>query len=146
MRGALLRRWLSWTTDSGVIMNAPTSRTALAVALTAGIALAGCANGPNRPVDEGYGQRDSHCQSCGVVQDVRQVDPGGGSSGVVIGAAVAAGAPGGQGGSQPADSGAAWRIVVRLDNGQYVSVVQRKGPGIRNGDYVELRDGLVYAR
>ncbi|MBB6189426.1 hypothetical protein [Rhodanobacter sp. MP7CTX1] len=127
-------------------MNAPTSRTALAVALTAGIALAGCANGPNRPVDEGYGQRDSHCQSCGVVQYVRQVDPGSGSSGVVIGPAEAAGVPGGQVEGQQDGGSTAWHVVVRLDNGQYVSVIQRKGPGIRNGDYVELRDGRVYAR
>jgi outer membrane lipoprotein SlyB len=127
-------------------MNAPIGSTALAVALTAGIALAGCANGPNRPVDEGYGQRDSHCQNCGVVQDVRQVDPASGGPGVAIGAAVTAGVPGGQTGGQQDGGSAAWRVVVRLDNGQYVSVIQRKGPGIRNGDYVELRDGRVYAR
>jgi outer membrane lipoprotein SlyB len=81
-----------------------------------------------------------------VVQDVRQVDPGNGSSGVAISATVAAGVPGGQVGGQQDGGSTAWRAVVRLDNGQYVSVIQRKGPGIRNGDYVELRDGWVYAR
>jgi outer membrane lipoprotein SlyB len=81
-------------------MNALTARGAFALASTVGIALAGCANGPHHPVDEGYGHRDSRCQSCGVVQDVRQMAPGSnGKSGVVIGAAVAAGVPGGQVGS-----------------------------------------------
>jgi outer membrane lipoprotein SlyB len=129
-----------------VIMNALTGRAALAVALIVGIALAGCADGPHHPIDEGYGQRDGRCQRCGVVQDVRQVDSGGGASGVVFRAAVAAGVPGGQVGGQQDGSGAAWRIVVRLDNGQYTSVTERASSGIRNGDYVEVRDGGVYAR
>ena len=127
-------------------MSALSGRAASAVALTVGIALIGCANGPRHPVEEGYGHRDGRCQSCGVVQDVRQVDPGSGASGMVIGAAVAAGVPGGQGGGQQDASGVAWLIVVRLDNGQHASVIQRRSPGIRIGDYVEVREGLVYAR
>ena len=127
-------------------MNAVTGRVASAIVMAVGISLVGCAGGPHRPIDEGYGLRDARCQSCGVVQDVRQVDPGSGASGMVIGAAVAAGVPGGQGGGQQDAGGAAWRIVVRLDNGQYASVIQRRSPGIRNGDYVEVREGLVYAR
>jgi outer membrane lipoprotein SlyB len=69
-----------------------------------------------------------------------------GKSGVVIGAAVAAGVPGGQAGGQRDGGGAAWHIVVRLDNGQYATVTQRESSGVRNGDYVEVRDGTVYAR
>jgi outer membrane lipoprotein SlyB len=101
-------------------MSALTGRTASAVVMTMGIALAGCADAPHRPVDEGYGQRDGRCHSCGVVQDVRQVDTDGG--------------------------GAAWHIAVRLDNGQYATVTQRESPAIRDGDYVEVRGGAVYAR
>jgi outer membrane lipoprotein SlyB len=126
-------------------MNALSGRVASTIVMTVGIALAGCSNEPRRNVDEGYGHRDGRCQSCGVVQDVRQINPGGaGASGVVIGDAVVAGVPGGEVGDQHA--GAAWRIVVRLDNGQYASVTRRESSGIRNGDYVEVRDGLVYAR
>ena len=36
--------------------------------------------------------------------------------------------------------------VVRLDNGQYATVTQRENPGVRNGDYVEVRGDHVYAR
>jgi outer membrane lipoprotein SlyB len=127
-------------------MNVLTGWAASVVVMAVGMTLAGCAGGPHHPVDKGYDQRDGPCHSCGVVQDVRQVDPGSGASGVVIGAAVAAGVPGGQAGSPQDGSGAAWRIVVRMDNGQYASATQRESFGIRNGDYVGVRHGRVYAR
>ena len=40
----------------------------------------------------------------------------------------------------------AWRIVVRLDDGQYATVTQRQNPGVRSGDYVQVSNGQVYAR
>jgi hypothetical protein len=101
-------------------MSALTGRIASAVVMTMGIALAGCADAPHRSVDEGKGQRDGRCHSCGVVQDVRQVDSGGG--------------------------GAAWHIVMRLDNGRHATVTQSGSPAICDGDYVEVRGGAVYAR
>ena len=40
----------------------------------------------------------------------------------------------------------AWRIVVRLDDGRYATVTQRENPGLRQGDYVEVRGDHVYPR
>jgi outer membrane lipoprotein SlyB len=118
----------------------------------------------------GYGA--ARCQNCGVVQDVQQVyvqDSGHGTLGAVIGAvaggvlgnqvgkgngrkaatvagAVAGGVVGNQVGKR---SGAgeipAWRVTVRLDNGQYATVTQREDPGLRVGDYAQVRGDRVYA-
>lgn len=120
-----------------------------------------------------YRNRNARCQSCGVVQDVQQVyiqgNGNGGTLGAVIGAvaggvlgntigkgdgrtaatvvgAVAGGAIGNQVGKRNDSGGTAWRIVVRMDNGQYATVTQRDNPGFRNGDYVEIRGNQVYAR
>lgn len=121
-----------------------------------------------------YGNRNVRCQSCGVVQDVQQVylDGGngnGGTLGAIIGAvaggvlgntigkgdgrqaatvvgAVGGGVIGNQIGKRNDGNGTAWRIVVRMDNGQYATVTQRQNPGLRNGDYAEVRDGQVYPR
>jgi len=165
-------------------MNALSSKFALAAAMSAGLALAGCATSPygsngsyNRgyPVQQdGYGDRNVRCQTCGVVQEVQQVyiDGGsgnGGTLGAIIGAvaggvlgnqvgkgdgrkaatvagAVAGGVVGNQIGKRNSGSEVAWRIVVRLDNGQYATVTQRENPGVRSGDYVEVRGDHVYAR
>lgn len=122
----------------------------------------------------GYGNRNGRCQTCGVVQDVQQVytdgsSGNGGTLGAIIGAvaggvlgntigkgdgrkattvvgAVAGGVVGNQIGKRNDGSSAAWRIVVRLDNGQYATVTQREDPGVRNGDYVEVNGDHVYAR
>ena len=125
------------------------------------------------PPPSGYGGRNVRCQACGVVQDVQQMyisnDTNNTALGTIIGAvaggvlgstigkgdgrtaatvvgAVAGGAVGNQVGQRSDGNGTGWRIVVRLDNGQYATVTQRPNPGVRNGDYVEVRDGLVYAR
>jgi outer membrane lipoprotein SlyB len=130
----------------GWVMNARSGRFALTFVWLAVAALAGCATGPaGGGAGEGAGARSGRCQSCGVVQDVLRVDPAGVDSfGAVTGGAMAAGAPGSQAGNQ--QGGDAWHIVVRLDNGQYVSITQHGNSGVRNGDYVELRDGKIYAR
>lgn len=123
--------------------------------------------------DNGYGNRGNRCQSCGVVQEVQQVyidgNHNGGTLGAIIGAvaggvlgnqigkgdgrkaatvggAVAGGFIGNQVGKRNDGSEPAWRIVVRLDNGQYATVTQREDPGVRNGDYVEVRSGHVYVQ
>lgn len=164
-------------------MNALTSKFVLATALTAGLALTGCATAPygnsgnyNRGYQGqqgNYGNRNVRCQSCGVVQEVQQVytdgSGNGGTIGAVIGAvaggvlgnqvgkgdgrkaatvagAVAGGVVGNQVGKRNSGSDVAWRIVVRLDDGQYVTVTQRDNPGIRSGDYVEVRGDRIYAR
>lgn len=121
----------------------------------------------------GYGSH-GRCQSCGVVQDVQQVylqggNGNGGTLGAVIGAvaggvlgnqvgkgdgrkaatvagAVAGGVIGNQVGKRNSGDTPAWRIAVRLDNGQYATVTQREDPGLRIGDYVEVRGDHVYAR
>jgi outer membrane lipoprotein SlyB len=120
------------------------------------------------------GYNNSRCQSCGVVKEVQQVytdgsSGNGGTIGAIIGAvaggvlgstvgkgdgrkaaavvgAVAGGVVGNQVGKRNDRSQPAWRIVVRLDNGQYATVTQRDNPGIRTGDYVEVRNNQVYAR
>jgi len=122
----------------------------------------------------GYGDRNVGCQACGVVQEVQQVyldgsSGNGGTLGAIIGAvaggvlgnqvgkgdgrkaatvagAVAGGVVGNQIGKRNDGSDVAWRIVVRLDNGQYATVTQRENPGVRSGDYVEVRGDHVYAR
>ena len=170
-------------------MNALSGKFALAAAMATGLALAGCATGPygnngnggnyNRGYgyqgqpSNGYDNRNSRCQGCGVVQDIQQVyvngNSNGGTLGAIIGAvaggvlgnqvgkgdgrkaatvvgAVAGGVVGNQVGKRSGGDSAAWRIVVRLDNGQYATVTQRDNPGFRNGDYVEVRGDQVYAR
>ena len=121
------------------------------------------------------GSQPGHCNTCGVVQEVQQVyvqDSGSGSGstlGAVIGAvaggvlgstvgkgdgrkaatvggAVAGGAVGSQVGKRSDGETTAWRIVVRLDDGRYATVTQRENPGLRSGDYVEIRGDRVYLR
>lgn len=123
----------------------------------------------------GYnGNGNRRCQTCGVVKDVQQVytdgsSGNGGTLGAIIGAvaggvlgntvgkgdgrkaatvagAVAGGVVGNQVGKRSGSGREAWRIDVRLDNGQYATVTQRDNPGVRNGDYVEVRNNQVYAR
>ncbi|MCX7512223.1 glycine zipper 2TM domain-containing protein [Frateuria sp. STR12] len=113
----------------------------------------------------------SRCQTCGVVQSVEQVyvqDEGHGTLGAVIGAvaggvlgnqvgkgdgrkaatvagAVAGGVVGNQVGKRSGNGEApAWRITVRLDNGQYATVTQKEDPGLRVGDYAQVRGDHVY--
>jgi outer membrane lipoprotein SlyB len=168
-------------------MNALNGKFALAAAMTAGLALAGCATGPygnnggynnggysNGSYNRGYQGQNARCQTCGVVQEVQQVytDGGngnGGTLGAIIGAvaggvlgnqvgkgdgrkaatvagAVAGGVVGNQVGKRSGGNGTAWRVVVRLDDGQYATVTQRENPNLRSGDYVEVRGDHVYAR
>ncbi len=121
-----------------------------------------------------YNNAPVRCGSCGVVQEVQQVytDDGNGSGGTLgavigavaggllgntigkgdgrkaatVGGAVAGGMVGNQMGKRNEGGGTAWRVVVRRDDGQYVTVTQRQNPGVRNGDYVEIRNGQVYLR
>jgi outer membrane lipoprotein SlyB len=123
---------------------------------------------------DSYGDRSVRCQNCGVVQEVQQVytdgtSGNGGTLGAIIGAvaggvigntvgkgdgrkvatvggAVAGGVIGNQVGKRNDGGGTAWRIVVRLDDGQYATVTQRQNPGVRSGDYVQVSNGQVYAR
>lgn len=121
-----------------------------------------------------YSNAPPRCGDCGVVQEVQQVytdnnSGNGGTLGAIIGAvaggvlgstigkgdgrkaaavggAVAGGVVGNQIGKRDDGGSTAWRVVVRRDDGQYVTVTQRENPGVRNGDYVEIRNGQVYAR
>ena len=160
-------------------MNALTRKMALATAMTAGLALAGCVtqpygnNGYYQGQSRDYSNQPTRCSTCGVVQEVQQVyvqDNGnGGTLGAIIGAvaggilgntvgkgdgrkaatvagAVAGGVVGNQVGKRSGGGDAAWRVVVRLDDGRYATVTQREDPGLRRGDYVEVRNDHVYAR
>ena len=163
---------MSSLTHKLVLVAAVTSSLALAGCVTQPY---GNGYGNHGPPPSGYGNRNIRCQTCGVVQDVQQIyiNGGGGGNGGTLGAvigavaggvlgstigkgdgrtattvvgAVAGGVIGNQVGQRKDGNGTGWRIVVRLDNGQYATVTQRPNPGVRNGDYVEVRDGLVYPR
>jgi len=131
-------------------------------------------NGYYQGSSPAYGNQPARCQTCGVVQEVQQVylqqDSGHGSTlGAIIGAvaggvlgntvgkgdgrkaatvagAVAGGMVGNQVGKRQGGESAAWRVVVRLDDGRYATVTQRENPGLRQGDYVEVRGDRVYPR
>ena len=140
-------------------MNALAGKLTFAALLASGLALGGCATQPygnSGQYNRGYSQSDSYgdrsvrCQNCGVVQEVQQVytdgtSGNGGTLGAIIGA-VAGGVIGNQVGKRNDGGGTAWRIVVRLDDGQYATVTQRQNPGVRSGDYVQVSNGQVYAR
>lgn len=121
----------------------------------------------------GYANQNVRCRTCGVVQEVQQVylqgSGNGGTLGAIIGAvaggvlgntvgkgdgrkaatvvgAVAGGVIGNKVGNANSGDTPAWRIVVRLDDGQYATVTQRENPAVRRGDYVEVRGSHVYPR
>ncbi|UGB39506.1 glycine zipper 2TM domain-containing protein [Frateuria soli] len=117
----------------------------------------------------GYGS--TRCENCGVVQDVQQVSIEGDNNatlGTVIGA-VAGGVlghqvGGGKGKQAATVAGAVaggvvghevgkrsgggqqlgWRVTLRLNNGQYATVTQKEDPGLRVGDYAQIRGDHVY--
>jgi len=130
-------------------------------------------NGYYQGQSPAYSNQPARCRTCGVVQEVQQVyvqgNGQGGTLGAIIGAvaggvlgntvgkgdgrkaatvagAVAGGVVGNQIGKRSGGEDAAWRIVVRLDDGRYATVTQRENPGLRQGDYVEVRNDHVYAR
>jgi outer membrane lipoprotein SlyB len=131
-------------------------------------------SGYYRGQPSGYSNQPARCNTCGVVQEVQQVYIQGGSGhggtlGAIIGAvaggvlgnqvgkgdgrkaatvagAVAGGVVGNQVGKRNDGDMPAWRIVVRLDDGRYATVTQRENPGLRRGDYVEVRGDHVYPR
>lgn len=163
-------------------MNSMTGKLALAAAMTAGLAIAGCAtpyrsnsgyNNGYQGQQGNYSNQRSRCNTCGVVQEVQQVyvqgSSNGGTLGAIIGAvaggvlgnqvgkgdgrkaatvvgAVAGGVVGNQVGKRNDGDEAAWRVVVRLDDGRYATVTQRENPSLRRGDYVEVRGNRVYPR
>ncbi|MEI7038002.1 glycine zipper 2TM domain-containing protein [Fulvimonas yonginensis] len=129
----------------------------------------GYPSGGYGPRGAGYGA--TRCQDCGVVQDIQQVyveEGGHGTLGAVIGAvaggvlgnqvgkgngrkaatvagAVAGGVVGNQVGKRTGNGEVpAWRVTLRLDNGQYATVTQREDPGLRVGDYAQVRGDHVY--
>ncbi|MGS0997488.1 glycine zipper 2TM domain-containing protein [Rhodanobacter sp. UC4451_H18] len=138
-------------------MTARIAKLALAASMTTGLALAGCATQPYGNSNNGYyggqssayGNQPVRCNTCGVVQEVQQVylenSGNGGTLGAIIGA-VAGGVVGNQVGKRSGADKVAWRIVVRLDDGRYATVTQRENPGLRQGDYVEVRGDHVYPR
>lgn len=130
-------------------------------------------SGYSRPAPDRNGYPSQvRCTSCGVVQEVQQVyveRKSNGTLGAVIGAvaggvlgnqigkgdgrtaatvvgAVAGGVVGNKVATRDGNSDVAWRITVRLDGGQYVTVTQPEDPRIRQGDYVEVRGNRVYPR
>lgn len=120
------------------------------------------------PAERGY-HNDHHCANCGVVTDIEQVrTEGSGVAGAVIGGVVggvaghqvgkgtgkdlatAAGAVGGAiAGHEIEQNRSAkyeYRVRVRMDNGQTVTVQQETQPPVRVGDQVQVLDGRVVPR
>jgi outer membrane lipoprotein SlyB len=147
-----------------------------AALVAASVSLAGCQPYDTRPryVDRPPppSSQGRYCQ-CGVVQDIQQVSTGGsgngGTLGAVIGAvaggvlgntigkgdgrkaatvvgAVAGGVAGNQIGKNSDRGDLAYQVSIRMDDGRYATVTQRDDPGVRPGDYVEIRGDRVYAR
>lgn len=147
--------------------------TMLAAALAvAGIGFAGCASDGYGRGGYGYGRPAPRyvCGNCGVVRDIEQlyvqrdhstlgtvigalvggalgnqVGKGDGRKAATVAGAVAGGAIGHAVGERNGAQETAWRIEVRLDDGRLAAVTQREPPdGIREGDYVEIRNDHVY--
>ena len=72
------------------------------------------------------------------------IGKGDGRTAATVVGAVAGGVVGNQIGQNASSGSNAWRIVIRLDNGQYATVTQRDDPQVRNGDYVQIANGRVY--
>ncbi|WP_458072048.1 glycine zipper 2TM domain-containing protein [Rhodanobacter sp. BL-MT-08] len=74
------------------------------------------------------------------------IGKGDGRTAATVVGAVGGGVVGNQIGrnSDGGGGGTAWRIVVRMDNGQYATVTQRENPRVPNGAYVSIHDGHVY--
>jgi outer membrane lipoprotein SlyB len=129
--------------------------------------LSGCTPPPQRQVV--YSGSSSRCEQCGVVSDIRQIETQKGSSplGMVIGGiaggvignqfgggsgktlttvagAVAGGAIGNQVGKNNGSPDVAWQVTIKLDDGRYATVTQAADPQVRPGDYVQIRNNLVY--
>jgi outer membrane lipoprotein SlyB len=135
---------------------------------TAIISAAGCVEQPPRVrYDDGGYDRHRVCGRCGVIDDVgrtyiRQNGTSGGGAvlGAIIGgvlgstigkgdgrtAATVAGAVGGGFAGNAIERNGndgdrdAWQFHVRMDNGQYATVVQYENDGLRPGDRVMIRD------
>jgi outer membrane lipoprotein SlyB len=116
-----------------------------------------------------YSGASNRCEQCGVVSDVRQIQTQkessplgmviGGIAGGVIGnqfgggsgkalttvaGAVAGGAIGNQVGKNNGGPDVAWQVTIKLDDGRYATVTQAADPQVRPGDYVQIRNNLVY--
>lgn len=121
------------------------------------------------PADSSYGYNDYRCSNCGVVTDIEQVrTEGSGVAGAVIGGVVggvaghqvgkgtgkdlatAAGAVGGAiAGHEIEQNRSAkyeYRVRVRMDNGDVVTVNQEGRPPVAVGDQVRVVDGRVVPR
>ena len=129
--------------------------------------MSGCMPPPQRQVV--YGGSSSRCEQCGVVSDVRQIQSQQGASplGMVIGGiaggvlgnqvgggrgktlatvagAVAGGAIGNEVGKNSGGPEISWQVTIRMDDGRYATVTQAADPQVRPGDYVQIRNNLVY--
>jgi len=149
------------------------TRIVLAAAVAC-VGLSACVEQPHRRYESRevvYQQSPRGCGQCGVVDDIQQVyvrkqsSPGGAILGAVIGGvlgstvghgdgrtaatvggAVAGGFVGNAVGKNQSGDDVAFQTVVRLDDGRTATVTQREDPQVRQGDYVEVRDGHVFRR
>lgn len=119
-----------------------------------------------------YGNSGRCFQGCGYVRDIRQVwldrgnhdaavlgtvigaviggalghqvGGGNGKKAATVAGAVAGGIAGHAIGENAGNSHPAWQISVQMRDGQYATVTQREQPRVRQGDYVYIRNNVVY--
>ena len=151
-----------------------TMRTTAAAALLASLALAGCATtAPAGSYNGGYnnGYSNASCYDCGTVQSIENVGRTPNATGAVLGGLVGAAATrevakdhttrsaqanraavaGAVAGAVVGNAiqnrmGTGYNLVVRMDDGRVVTVMQDDLGPIRVGSYVEVRNGRAYLR
>ena len=118
-----------------------TNATLAALMLAATAVLSGCATGPSQS-QQYYPANQPESAMYGTVDSI-QIVQGGGRTAATVAGAVAGGVVGNQveGRRQQAQ---AYQISVRLDNGEYRTVVQDSAADLRPGNRVRVVDGRVY--
>ena len=147
-------------------------RITAATAVLASLALAGCATtAPGGYYGNTGSYAPARCYDCGTVERIENVGRTPNATGAVLGGIVGAAAAreiakdrtdsegrqnsatiaGAIGGAMAGNAiqnrmGTGYNLVVRMDNGRVVTVMQDDLGPIRVGSYVEVRNGRAYLR
>ena len=147
-------------------------RITAATAVLASLALAGCATtAPGGYYGNTGGYAPARCYDCGTVERIENVGRTPNATGAVLGGIVGAAAAreiakdrtdsegrqnsatiaGAIGGAMAGNAiqnrmGTGYNLVVRMDDGRVVTVMQDDLGPIRVGSYVEVRNGRAYLR
>ncbi len=147
-------------------------RITAATAVLASLALAGCATtAPGGYYGNTGGYAPARCYDCGTVERIENVGRTPNATGAVLGGIVGAAAAreiakdrtdsegrqnsatiaGAIGGAMAGNAiqnrmGTGYNLVIRMDDGRVVTVMQDDLGPIRVGSYVEVRNGRAYLR